>query len=66
MTKRVKIQKQIATASLTTESLSVRIDNINGIHTHVRNGEKFTGKQSDCTLCATGSEFEKALGRLGA
>lgn len=64
--KRSKISGQIATTKLETPSLSIFIENNNGIHVHVRNGERFQGKQAECPLCANGSQFEQAMGRIGA
>jgi hypothetical protein len=59
-------KEKIATVKFETSSLSLYIQNDNGVHTHVRNGEQFSGKQKDCPLCANGSDFEKVMGRIGA
>ena len=64
--RRVKITKQIAVATLATKALAITITNDNGIHTHTRNGEIFNGNQAECPLCASGSEFERSMGRIGA
>ena len=66
MTRKKRVSVSIGSSSLETKSLSLRIENIHGIHLHVRNGEKFRGQQKDCPLCANGSEFEKAMGKIGA
>lgn len=65
MTKIVKIKKRVATTKIETPTLSILIENNDGIHTHERNGVKFKGKQKDCRLCAEGSDFERAMGAIG-
>ena len=62
MKKKTRISGQIATASYVTEALSISISNVNGLHVHERNGERFRGKQKDCKLCASGSDFGKKIG----
>jgi hypothetical protein len=66
MTAKKKISKKIAELSYETKALSLTIKNEDGVHTHSRNGEKFRGKQADCPLCKTGSEFERKMGAIGA
>jgi hypothetical protein len=56
----------IASGKFEMKSFSVSITNENGVHEHVRNGEKFRGSQKDCPLCANGSVFEKSFGSIGA
>lgn len=60
-----RVSGKIATTRFETKSLSISISNDDGVHTHIRNGEKFRGKQKDCPLCANGSAFEKAMGTIG-
>jgi hypothetical protein len=62
---KTRITKTIATGTVQTPTLSIYIANENGIHTHTRNSEQFSGKQQECPLCANGSAFEKALGGIG-
>jgi hypothetical protein len=57
---------QLATTTLQQKGLTIFLENRDGIHTHERNGEKFTGEQSACPLCENGSEFERSFGRIGA
>lgn len=62
----VKIEGSIATSTIKTESLSIFIRNEDGMHTHERNGERFYGNQEHCPLCASGSDFERSMGAIGA
>lgn len=49
-----------------TAKFALFIENKDGLHTHVRDGESFKGKQKACPLCANGGFFEKAMGKIGA
>jgi hypothetical protein len=60
------MKKLHSTTKLETKSVSIFIENLDGVHTHVRNGEKFKGKQIDCPLCINGSDFERSFGKIGA
>lgn len=61
-----RISGNIATVRYETHALAFSITNHNGVHHHVRNDERFRGKQKDCPLCKNGSEFEKTMGAIGA
>lgn len=61
-----RIRQQFANMEYEQGVFSISIQNENGIHTHKRNGESFTGKQTDCPLCKTGSPFEQSFGVIGA
>lgn len=58
--------KVTATLRIENASLSVFVQNVDGVHTHRRNGKRFVGNQQECPLCKNGSEFEKSLGKIGA
>lgn len=59
------VSGNVATMKSQMNSLSISITNEGGVHTHVRNDEKFRGKQKDCPLCANGSQFERGFGVIG-
>jgi len=66
MTNRKRSSIGIVSGTLETKAFSISIRNEGGVHTHTRNGEQFKGKQRDCPLCASGSQFEKSVGPIGA
>jgi len=65
MSAKKKVSGNIATLTYEAKSYSMSIRNVDGVHEHKRNGEKFLGKQQDCPLCKTGSPLEKGLGAIG-
>lgn len=60
-----KLSGKIAITSVERNDLYLKIENIDGVHVHVRNAEKFRGNQKNCPLCKNGSQFEKAMGPIG-
>ena len=61
-----RITGRFVTTQLETNEVFISINNVDGVHVHIRNSEQFTGQQKDCPLCENGSEFEKSFGRIGA
>ncbi len=65
ISRKTRISGSMATTFEANE-IFISIQNVDGVHTHIRNSEQFTGQQKDCPLCENGSEFEKSFGRIGA